>query len=228
MTLTHFVIIAGILFVIIFLGMLFLMPTEKKEKSRKKRKAIEVSVPLKPAEEEAVLRLQRHTHSLHEKIAAMEKEAKDREHHLAVERLRVEKLQEKLSQGREWHQKEDKALGKKGEEFRRLKEDISHVQDLLSREHAENLRQKQALEESARERDALQERRRALESENAQIKAKEENYRMEIARLRGENADLRRKEEDTAWVAKADYERLEILLREKDKQLQRIQRESGA
>ena len=78
-----------------------------------------------------------------------------------------------------------------------------------------------------KELEGLHSGRRAAESEIAQLKAKNENYRQEIADLRKENMELTKKKEDTKWIAKADHDKLQQTLREKEKELERIKRESS-
>ncbi|MBI5024538.1 MAG: hypothetical protein HZC18_05990 [Candidatus Omnitrophica bacterium] len=41
------------------------------------------------------------------------------------------------------------------------------------------------------------------------------------------NTALRKQKEDTTWVARAGYDKVEQRLREKQKELERIKRESG-
>lgn len=227
MTPADFVIILGIIFVAVLLLMLILLPTTQKS-SQKKRKAQpqEISPPDTHLQE-AVARMQKHIQSLHGQIAALQQQEKAREHELTLEKVKVKKLQEKLSQERDWHEKEQKTSGKKGQEFYYMKDELSKLQDQFGKEHAENLRQKKEIEELKHEAARLQDVRRAAESESAQLKAKMENCQQEIAQLRKENSELRKKKEDTMWVAKSDHDKLQQLLREKEKELERLKRESN-
>ena len=61
-----------------------------------------------------------------------------------------------------------------------------------------------------------------LEAENAQLKAKLENNQKEITSLRKENMELSKRKEDASWVAKSEYERVEKLLREKEKEMEKL------
>ena len=158
--------------------------------------------------------------------ALFQKKEKDWEYQLTVEKTKVKKLQEKLSQEREWHQKEQGAMDGKGKEFARVKEELNKVQENFSHEHMENLRQKGEIQELKKQIESLNDQRRAAEAEGAQLKARLESQRRDMAQLKSENMELKRKKEDTAWVAKSDYERIERLLREKEKELERIVRES--
>ena len=59
------------------------------------------------------------------------------------------------------------------------------------------------------------------------VKAQLENLRKEVSDLRKENMDLARKKDDATWIAKSEYERIEKLLKEKEKELERMKRESS-
>jgi len=213
----------GIIFIVISLGVLFLMPGGKKPKKRRKKDPTENQQ--QKDWKQAAVRLEKHTYSLRGKLASFEKKEKAWEKQLMVEKARNEKLQEKLSRERGWHEKEQRTLDKRGEEFQELKTELLKVQENFGKEHALNLRLQRELESLKRENDSGNDQRRALESENAQCKAKMQNYRMEIAHLKKENAELTKKKEDTSWVAKSDYAKLEKLLQEKEKELERIKRE---
>ena len=175
--------------------------------------------------EETALRLEKRGHALKEEAGLLEKKEKDLEYQLTVEKVKVKKLQEKLSQEREWHQKEQGAMDGKGKEFARVKEELNKVQENFSHEHMENLRQKGDIQELKQQIESLNGQRRSAESEGAQVKARLENQRKELAQLKAENMELKKKKEDTVWVAKSDYERLERSLREKEKELERVLRE---
>ena len=149
------------------------------------------------------------------------------EKQLLVEKAKAKKFQEKLSQERQWHEKEQSTVDKKGKEFQQLKKELSKIQEISSKEHALNLRLEKGLKELKGENDALNQKRRAVESENAQLKAKMDNYRRETAQLKKENAELNKKKEDVSWIAKSEYERVARLLKEKEMDLERIPRESG-
>lgn len=228
MSQVYLMIILGLIFIAGLLLVVVFMPGEKKGKRRKnKQPPLEPQISAPDLEaQKTIEKLQRHVQSLHHQIADFQKREKDMERRMAVEQLKVKKLEEKLSQEREWQAKDQTTLDKKGAEFQRLKDELSAVQENSSREHAENLRQKQDIQQFKREMETLQEYRRGVEAENMQLKAKIENQRREMVELKKDNAELKKKDEDTSWVAKSDYERLETLLREKDKQLQRFQRES--
>ncbi len=227
MAITNGVIIVGIIFVIILLSIVVFIPmTPKTVKRKRKVQAPEASKPDAQAQE-VLLRMQRNIQSLHGQITTLEQREKAREHELMLEKIKVNKLQDKLSQERDWHTKEQKTWDKKIQEFHHSKDELSKLHDQFSKEHAENLRQKKDIEEFKSEAARLQDAHREVQADCAQWKAKVENYQKEIMQLRKENSALTKKAQDTMWVAKSDHDKLEQLLREKEKELERIKRGSS-
>ena len=118
-------------------------------------------------------------------------------------------------------------MDKRDKEIHRLQKEVKDSQESLSNEHALSLRLQKELKESGYKYETLNEQRRTLEAENAQLKATLESCRTELAQLKKENAEFRKQKEDTAWVAKSDYALLEQRLREKESQLKRLERNSS-
>lgn len=224
MSTTTFVISLGLIFILILLIVLLAVPTGKKSQKKKGKQ------PPLPSDQEKewltkIAGLHKHIHSLQEEIASLKNDAKAKDKQLAVENVRVKKLQEKLGQERQWQKKEQQILDKRSEEFQQLKNELLKIQAQLSHEHALNLKLESEGRELKQHYDALQEKRRSLESRNAQLEAKNESLERETARLRQENAELRKEKEDTAWIAKSEYDKIHLLLKEKEKELERLKRE---
>ena len=216
-----FIAICGIIMILILLGLLFLIPSKgKKEKRRKKQQ--EIATPLEEELRAKVARLEKHIQSLRDEIQSLQNAGNDHEKNLAIEKAKVKKLQEKLSQEREWHQKEQIAIEKKGGEFLQVKQELLKIQELYSNEHSANLRFAHEVQELKRDNDSLNGQRRGMENENAQLKARIENQRVENTRLKQENTELQKKKEDVNWIAKSEYDRVTRLLKEKEKELERI------
>ena len=218
-------VIIGIVFIVVLLGILFLIPSDKKGKKKKKKSQAEPLGQQKDWEQKA-LRLEKYIHSLRDDILAFQKKEKVTEKQLTIERAKVKKFQEKLSQEREWSKKEQNVIDKKGKEFQQLKAELRNAQESFSKEHVTNLRYEQEIKELKQQNDSFNEQRRSVEGENAQLKAKNENHRKEIAHLKKENRQLSKKEEDASWIAKSEYERVTKLLKEKEKELNRVSRET--
>jgi len=214
-------VIIGVVFISVLLVIIFFIPEEKKRKRKKKKAQEQPSVDASNWELK-VSRLEKHIHSLRNEILDFQKGEKDHEKQLVVEHVKVKKLQEKLSQERQWYEKEKGSIDKKGKEFQVLKTELVDVQENYSKAHSANLRFEHQIKEYQEQVDSLNEQRRVIEEESNQLTAKVKNDQQEIARLRKENIQLAKKREDVNWIAKVEYERVEKLLKEKEKELDRV------
>jgi len=223
MSTLNFVAISGIVFIFILLGLLFLLPTDQKKKKKRKRK-VTLSSEQKDWQQTA-LKLERYIQSLRGAIAAFEKKEQHMEKQLLIEKAKTKKFQEKLSQEKQWHQKEQNTLEKKMKEADHLKTDLQKAQNSFAKAHAQNLRMQRDIEQLKKEKEAVNEKRRTLEGQSHQLKSKLEQNRKDIAQLRKENAELKKKQDDVSWIAKSEYTSLEKRLKEKEKEIERIKRE---
>ncbi len=218
-------VIIGIIFISILLAVVFLIPGEKKRK-KKKGKVQEQPVVDEKDWEQKISRLEKHTYSLRDQILDLQKGEKETEKQLMVERVKVKKFQEKLSQERQWHEKEQGSIDKKGRDFQELKVELIDIQESYSKAHSANLRFEHQVKELQDQLDLLNERRRAIEEENTQLTAKIKNDQQKMAQLKKENIQLKKKKEDVNWIAQTEYQRVEKLLKEKEKELDRVTREN--
>lgn len=214
----------GVLLILVLLGTIFLLPVEKKEKKKKKR-LLEESQQQKQELKQKVSKLTKHIRLMRERILTSQKKQKGHDRVLMVEKVKIKKLQEKLSQEREWHKKEENVDDKKGTELRQVKKELGKVQESSSKEHALTIRLERELKGLKGENDSLTEHRRSIEMENARLKGKGEEDRKQVVQLKSQVAELSKKEEDSQWIAKLEYERVARLLEEKKKELHRMERE---
>jgi len=221
----EFLVIIGIIFICILLIVVFLVPSEKKKKRNKKKNE---NVPEEQQKdlEQKISRLAKHNQSLRNEILDFIKKSKDAERQLMIERVKVKKIQEKISQERGWRTKEQGDIDKRKKDLHQLKSELVNVQESFTTEHAANIRLTRKVKELESENNNLNDQRREVEKDNAQFKAKNENHRQEIANLKKENKRLSKKEEDVQWIAKAEYERVAKLLKEKEKEIVRISRQT--
>ena len=119
----EFLLVVGVVLILILLGIIFLIPGEKKSKKNKKKDQEELLLRQKDWEQKAI-RLEKHVQSLRAEILTFQKNEKVNEKELTVERVKVKKLQEKLSQEREWHKKEQNVIDKRGKESQQLKTEL--------------------------------------------------------------------------------------------------------
>ena len=214
----------GIFFILVLLVVLFLTPTDKK-KEKKKKKVEEGNPEQEKIFQETIARLEKHVESLRHQIQNLEKNDKLKDKQLAIETAKANKFQEKLSQERDWHNKEQEGLDKKTNEIDKLSEDLGKLQENFSKEHATLLRYEREMKELKEKNDVMNDQRRSAESESAQLKAKVENCLKEIRELKKENAELSKKKEDAQWIAKSEYDQVVKRLKEREKELEVIKRE---
>ena len=219
----------GIVLICIILGIVLFMPMEGKKgkKKKKKTKIIETeSNELQEKFRQRVCNLEKQIASLRAEISSRDKEEKKQARFLMIEQMKVKKFQEKLSQEREWQIKEQNNMDKKGKAFENLKKELVEVQENFSKEHSHNLRFERKVKELQEENSSLIDLRRSVEGENLQLQSRGDSNRREIAILKKENARLTRKQEDESWVAKSEYQRVCDSLKKKEKELERVIRES--
>ena len=211
----------GIIFIIMLLSIVLTTPVKKRIK--KKKESLE-ETPVQKDWKDTSLKLEGHIHALRLKLDQAEKKETMYEKQLNLEKEKVAKLQEKIQQERQWIEKEQKAVDKSAKEIKDLKEEVIKVQDQFAKEHAMTIRLEHDLQEQKTQSADLLHVKRTLESENTVLKNKTDEQRREIAQLKGEIAELTKKKEDTSWVAKSDYQKLEGLLAQKEKELERMRR----
>jgi len=211
----------GVIFILAFLIILFFIPTEEK---KKKKKQVKIDQEQKDWQKVAA-GLERRLQSHRGDIESFQKTQKDLEKELLIEKARSKKLEEKLSQERGWQEKEKTAGDKKIQEFARLKEELTRLQDLQAKEHSTNLKLEREIKDLKSEIDSLNDQRRKAESETAQVKAQMENFRSEVRELKKDNAKLQKETDETQWIAKTEYDKVAMKLKEMEKRFERVQRE---
>jgi len=209
-------VIIGIAFISLLLITIYIIPSEKKYKKKKKKPEVEQFDDLK-LWEQRVARLEKHIQTLRGEILGYQKKEKDLDKNLMVERVKIKKFQEKLSQERQWHEKEQVGIDKKS--------DLIEAQESFTKEHSANLRHEQKIKELEQQNSSLIDQRRNVEGENAQLSERLENNRREIAQLNKENIQLTKKNNDVSWVTKTQYDLVVKQLKEKEKQLEQLNQE---
>jgi len=215
----------GIFFIVVLLVILFLLPTEGARRRKKKRKRPTKEEQEKQKDWERIAgRLEGQGAALRQEVARFQKKVEDLEKEVMGEKAKTKKLQEKLSQERGWKEKEKGSVEKKVKEAKKIKEELIQLQELFGKEHAQNLRMNSEKKEMKHARENLMEEKKRLESEYRKSEIKGEEYRNQIAHLKKDVAKLSKKEADTQWVTKTEYDRVRRLLKEKEKELERVAR----
>ncbi|MDP2653001.1 MAG: hypothetical protein Q8Q08_03110 [Candidatus Omnitrophota bacterium] len=218
------IVIVGI---ILFLLVLWLLPTEKSRRRRPDAPKIEDPDAQKDWKA-ACLKMEKHILELRAEVVAFEKKAKLAEKELAVEREKYKKLQEKMSQERGWQKKEEADVEKRAREFQALKENLQRSEAKLEEEHTQRLMLEREAKELRQNFTNESAARKALESEILKLKAQGEVDRKDLLELREINSRMQKKAEDTTFIAKSEYDKLEILLKDREKEITRLKRPTGA
>ena len=141
------------------------------------------------------------------------------------EREKNTRLQEKLSQEKSWMAKEEESIEKKGSEIRELKDSLLKTQQDFDNEYALRLRLEKQLKDAKSDFDALQNEKREFMIQSKQFEGEVECLKKELAQQKKINAEIKKENDEAQWVAKSEFDRIEKLLKEKEKELERISRD---
>lgn len=223
----YVLLIVGAFLIVALLVIVFVIPTDLRKKKTKRPR---VSVEDLEARLARALKAGEHhestTRALRRKIEEWERKESDWQKQLVSEQAKSEKLESKLLQERQWQGEEAKKFEKKTMDFQQLQKDLKAVNDQLSEEHSLRLKLEGDLRDLKQQYAGLNDIRRALDLEVQQLTEKYEDHRRQVRDLKKDNAALSRKNEDTAWVAKSDYLKLEQRLKEMESESRRAQRNS--
>jgi chromosome segregation ATPase len=226
MTLSFQMIAAGVA-VIVFsvIGILLLMPAEKARQARRRKDEQIKADPAKDWEANS-LHLERHIQALRRDIETYQKTERTLTRDLEVQKEKYHKLQEKLTQERDWKKREDDELEKKTREIATLKTSLRTTEDDLNATHSERLRFERELREVKGELESVIAARRNFELQVQKLEAETESQRKQIKDLKWESSQLSNKladkKEAESWVPKDEFEKLQVELRHKDKELARL------
>lgn len=222
--------IIGLALVIILLGVIFLLPSERSERRSRRRDKGAGEIDTKDWKT-ACLKLEKHIHSLRGEIEQGKMREKTLERNLLIQREKTKKLHEKISQERGWQEKEGADKQKRAQENIQIKESLRHTESELQKEHGERLRAERELKEAKDLMAATAEAKRLVESHLAKLETQFDTVKREIAELRAQNAKLSKQHDEVTWVAKSEYVKIEQQLRNTERELERfksqVRRESG-
>ena len=216
-------IIVGVL-VLLALAVFIMSLPDEATRRRKKEKRIASPVLAAPDKDVAQItaRWEKHVQTLKDELSKGQLMYNKALKELAVEKVKNAKLQEKIKKEEEWLAKEQSSAGRKEQDLKTLQINLQKLQQDMDKEYGVRLKLerelndlKETFQQTDKERKELLLRANTLESELDRDKR-------ELIRLKRENADLTREQEEKSWVAKTEYERLEKLLKERDKELEAL------
>ena len=215
--------IIGVVLVLILLGVLFLIPSDKKKLQSKKSQRPKAEEEHKDWQAVSI-KLEKHIHTLRHEIDEGERQRRTLEHELTIQKEKYVKLQEKLSQERGWQEKEHQDVDKKNKEILRIKEELKKLEENIEKEHRQRLEYERQFKDIKFEFVNLDEVKRSLEKELIILQGQAEGARKEIVELRASNQKFFQKQDDAAWVAKTDYVKLEKRLEDALKEVERLRK----
>ncbi len=214
-----FVIVALLIFILAF-------PQEASRIKRKKEKPQEPKIDNSQWEEK-IAKLEKHIATLKAEMEALRAQEAKALKEFTLEKEKVAGLEEKLSKEKEWLNKEEEAIGKRDKDILDLKNRLLKSEGDFEREYSTRLRQDQQLKEFKASQDESNQEKRNLALKVAQLEAELKAYKDELAKQKNINAELAKKNDETAWVAKAEYDRVAKLLQEKEHEITRISKNNG-
>ena len=204
---------------VVLIAILIVLPNESRRTKQKKEKLPEGE---KKDWENISLRQDKHIQSLRNDVEAFKLNEKKFQRDLAVEKARNAKLQEKIKLENEWLEKEGTTLTKKDEEIRQMKESLMKAQQELENEYSAKLKIVQENKDLKASFDQVNNEKKEYMAKSLSLQADMEHAKKEIENLKVANEELKKKTDETNWVSKAEYARLEKLSREKDEEIRRL------
>ena len=224
-------ILLGIIIVVfIVLVVFFLLPSQsvrEKKKKEKKDPALETSLDPKMNKDwqEVAQRLEKHLFNLRSDVARLTQQ--EGLYQKQVEKLKDlnGKLNEKLQHHEDWLAKEQAAREKVSKEYQDSKSSMMKAESDREREYNQRIRIERDFEELKRDVESLKETKRVLSLKVTEQEVQLKGYKEEYTKQKKMNEELTKKNAEMSWVSQSEYEKLEQLLAQKEKELERIRRD---
>jgi len=218
------IIVFSILCVVVFIVFAIFFPAEENRKRKKKR-------PEEPEEQisseekkwqEAAFRLKEYVTRYKQEINDLKKEEQKLKERIKEEEQKGQKFEEKLKREKQWLTEQESSLDRRTKEMRQFKMELTKAES--DREHEYSLRLA-----SDREKKDIQSDLEKMTKEKNDLVLKVTNLEFtlrtqkeEIVELRKANAVLQKKKDEEQWIAKSEFDKLEQLLKQKDKEIQKL------
>lgn len=219
------VILFFVLCVIVFVVFAYFFPVEENRKRKKKRiEEIQAEMPKEEKQwQEAAIRLKEQVIKYKKEMDDLKKEQEKLHEKLEEEKQKGQKIEERLKREKQWLSEQESSLDRRTKEARQAKMDLTKAQ--TDREHEYSLRLA-----SDREKKDLQDDLEKLTKEKSELLLKVTSLEFtlrtqkeELLELRKANASLQKKKDDEQWIAKSEFEKVEKQLKEKEKELKKLQ-----
>lgn len=219
------VLISVSIVIFIILLVVFVLPTKAVKEKKRKIKTQPVQDPKSKDWQEVALRLEKHIYSLRGEINQLMQQQHTDQKQLELYKAKNEKLTEKLAQHEDWLSKEQAAKEKIEKEYQQMKVGLLKTETDREQEYQTRVKYERDYLELKREAESLKTTKKDLSLRVAELEAQWKGYKEEFLRQKKINEELIRKNEEMSWVSQSEYEKLERLLAEKEKEIERMRRE---
>jgi len=219
----HLISLIGIFIIVALAVIYFFFPDQPI--SFQKRKKVPKATPVDNKNWEEINRkLEKHILSLREEIEKLKIIERNLSRDLAMEKEKNTRLQEKLFQEKKWLEKEKDTMGKATEELKSFKENLMKAQNDHEKEHSLNLKYEREFKELKKESEDLEKQRRDVAAKLMQAESELAVYKKQLSEQKHLNLELKKETSEVQWIARSEYEKVEKLLKEKEKELQNLKR----
>jgi len=216
----------GLIFIVfIVLVVLFVLPTKTVKEKKRKEKAESPPDPKSKNWEEVAHRLEKHIYALRGEINRLTQLERNYQKQQELFKAKNEKLTEKIAQHEDWLSKEQASKEKVEKEYQQIKVSLVKAETDREREYQSRVKYERDYIELKREADSLKETKKDLSFKVTELDAQLKGYKEEFLHQKKINEELTKKSEEMSWVSQSEYEKLEKLLAEKEKELERIRRD---
>ncbi|MFH1359668.1 MAG: hypothetical protein ABIJ41_01355 [Candidatus Omnitrophota bacterium] len=173
------------------------------------------------------LKLERYIVSLRKKIDWLKGGQKKMEQDLVIEKARNAKLKDQISKEKEWLQKEKESLEGQDQQIYELNQRARLAEEEREKEYGLRLRIERECKEIKQDLSAVEKERNALTARAIQAESELSRLKDQIIEIKRVNRELEKESDEASFIAKSEYEKLVDQLKEKEKELERITRESN-
>lgn len=219
------VILFSVLCVIVFFVFAYFFPIE--ESRKRKRKRLEEFQEEMPKEEkkwqEAALRLKEYVTKYKKEIDDLKKEQQKLKDKIEEEKQKGQKFEEKLKREKQWLFEQEASLDRRTKEMRHVKMELTKAQTDREHEYSLRLASDRQEKELKADLDKVTKEKNDLLLKITNLEFTLRTQKEELVELRKANASLQKKKEEEQWIAKSEFDRVEKQLKDKEKELQKLQ-----
>lgn len=174
-------------------------------------------------EESKISGLENQIISLKAELVRLSAEYVKAQDELEVTKKQGSDLREELSRQKEWYNREQAELGKVKKDNLVIKESLINKEKDLESEFSLNLNLNNELKEAKQRLESLEKENREMSDKIRTLEAQITGYNKEIERQNTIISEMKKKEQESEWISKSEYNELKGQLEAKEQELKRLQ-----